>query len=61
MTASGCSVLQTQDASGRVDRLRLEPGESWDRYDNRPRHPSADSGLRGIDDMSLMLKSQKTF
>jgi hypothetical protein len=46
---------------GQTDRLMVEPGENWKRYDYRPRDPYADSMKNGPGDMSIMLKSQKTF
>jgi len=58
---SGCALLESQDGSGRVERLKLDTGESWSSYDDRPRHPSANSGRNILDDMSIMLKSEKTF
>ncbi len=58
---SGCSLLEVKDSGGRVDRIKLDTGESWDTYDDRPRLPHANSGKHGLDDMSIMLKSEKTF
>jgi hypothetical protein len=60
---AGCSgVLMEKKASdGRVDRLKLDAGESWEKYDTKPRDPFASSGKHGIDDMSIMLKSLTTF
>jgi len=58
---AGCALLESKDGSGRVDRLKLDAGERWDSYDDRPRYPGASSGKYGLDDMSIMLKSEKTF
>ena len=60
---AGCSgvLMEWKDSSGKVERLKLDGGESWDSYDNRPRLPYANSGKHGLDDMSIMLKSEKTF
>jgi hypothetical protein len=58
---SGCALLESRDDGGRVERVKLDAGESWDSYDDRPRHPYVNSGRHGLDDMSIMLKSEKTF
>jgi hypothetical protein len=60
---SGCSgiLMESKDQSGSVERIKLDGGESWDSYDNRPRHPYVNSGKHGLDDMSIMLKSEKSF
>jgi hypothetical protein len=59
--ASGCALLEFQDSGGRVERLQLDAGEDWSSYDTRPRDPNVSTGKRGLDDMSIMLKSVKTF
>jgi hypothetical protein len=61
MLVSGCALLESWDSGGRVERLKLDTGESWNSYDDRPRNPYANSGRHGLDDMSIMLKSEKTF
>jgi hypothetical protein len=60
---SGCSgvLMESKDSSGKVERLKLDSGESWDSYDDRPRHPYVTTGKHGLDDLSIMLKSEKTF
>jgi hypothetical protein len=58
---SGCALLESRDDNGKVERVRLDAGESWDSYDDRPRQPYVNSGKHGLDDMSIMLKSEKTF
>lgn len=58
---SGCSLLESRDSGGRVDRLKLDTGETWDSYDDRPRLPYTHSGKHGLDDLSIMLKTEKTF
>jgi hypothetical protein len=60
---SGCSgvLMESKDSSGKVDRLRLNSGERWNSYDNKPRQPYAGSGKHGLDDMSLMLLKEMTF
>ena len=59
----GCSgiLMESKDGSGRVDRLKLDSGESWDSYDDRPRHPYVKSGKHGLNDIGIMLKNEKTF
>jgi len=61
--ASGCSgiLLESQDQGGKVDRLKLDGTETWDSYDDRPRHPYVKSGKRGVDDIGIMLKSETSF
>jgi hypothetical protein len=61
--AAGCSgvLMEKKDSSGTVERVKIDGVESWDTYDNRPRLPYANSGKHGLDDMSIMLKSEKTF
>jgi len=60
---SGCSgvLMETKDTSGAVERVKIDGGESWDAYDNRPRLPYTNSKKHGMDDLGLMLKSEKTF
>jgi hypothetical protein len=60
---SGCSgiLMEKKGSDGQVDQLKLDAGESWAGYDTRPRDPYASSGRRGIDDMSIMLKTLTTF
>jgi hypothetical protein len=57
----GCALLETMDSGGRVERLEIDSGESWSSYDTRPRDPNVNTSKRGMDDMSIMLKSVKTF
>jgi len=58
---SGCSLLECKDSGGRVDRLKLDTAETWDSYDDRPRLPYTHSGKHGLDDMGVVLKTEKTF
>jgi hypothetical protein len=60
---SGCSgvLMESKDSSGKVDRIRLDSGESWRTYDSKPREPYISSGKHGLDDMSLMLLNEMTF
>ena len=63
MLVAGCSgvLMERKDSSGMVERVKIDGGERWDTYDDRPRLPYANSGKHGLDDMSIMLKSEKTF
>jgi len=60
---SGCSgvLFESKDNSGKVDRVKIDSPESWDSYDDRPRQPYVNSKKHGLDDMGVMLKSEKTF
>jgi len=60
---AGCSgvLMEKKASSGTVERVKIDGGESWDTYDDRPRLPYANSGKHGLDDMSIMLKSEQTF
>ena len=60
---SGCSgvLMESKDSSGKVERVKIDGGESWDTYDDRPRQPFSNSKKHGLDDLGLMLKSEKTF
>jgi len=39
----------------------VDTGPSWANYDQRPRDPYVDANKHGLGDMSIMLKSVKTF
>ena len=60
---SGCSgvLFESKDSGGKVERVKIDGGESWDTYDDRPRLRFTNSKKHGLDDMGLMLKSEKTF
>lgn len=61
--AAGCSgvISESKDSNGKVERLRLDGGENWSSYDNKPRLPYVGTGRHGFDDMSLMLLKESTF
>jgi hypothetical protein len=63
MVLSGCAgvLMESKDSSGRVDRLKLNSGERWNSYDNKPRQPYVSSGKHGLNDMSLLLMKEMTF
>jgi hypothetical protein len=57
----GCNgvLFEKKDASGCVDRLRLDGGGDWDDYDITPRYYSQKS--KDQDGYYMMLKSEKSF
>jgi hypothetical protein len=56
---SGCSgvLMEQYNNEGQMDRIRIDTLD-WKKVDNRPRSPN---DARGLDDISIMLKSEKTF
>ena len=58
---SGCSgvLFESKGGAGTSESLKLDSGEGWERYDNHPRYPY--SKRNSNDEMSIMLKSLKTF
>lgn len=56
---SGCSgvLMEKQHDDGRVDRVVIDGGESWDTYEARPRYPKS----RTKDDYSIVIKKETTF
>ena len=59
--AAGCSgvLVERKDSSGMVERVKIDGGESWESYDTPARYPY--SKRNSYDEMSIMLKSEKTF
>jgi hypothetical protein len=59
--AAGCSgvLVERKDSSGTVEQVKIDGGESWESYDTPPRYPY--SKRNSYDEMSIMLKSVKTF
>lgn len=59
--ATGCSgvLFESKQEDGKVQRLRLDGGESWDSFDDKPRNPYKDG--KKLDDMSIFLKKEATF
>jgi hypothetical protein len=39
--------------------VKIDTGESWDSYDDKPRYPFTKK--KSTDDMSIMLKKEATF
>jgi hypothetical protein len=61
LLGSGCSgvLLESKREDGKVERLRVDGGESWSSYDDKPRSPYQDG--KRLDDLSIMLKKEATF
>jgi hypothetical protein len=58
---SGCSgvLFESKGNRGTSERLKLDSGEGWESYDKHPRYPYDKKSSN--DEMSIMLKSVKTF
>jgi hypothetical protein len=58
---SGCSgvLFESKGDGGRSESLKLDAGEGWEAYDNQPRYRYDKKNSN--DEMSIMLKSVKTF
>jgi hypothetical protein len=58
---SGCSSVlkESKESGGKVERIRIDTGESWDRYDIHPRDPY--SKRNTYDEKSIMLLKEMTF
>jgi hypothetical protein len=58
---SGCSgvLFESKGVGGTSESLKIDSGESWTSYDTRPRYPY--DKKNSVDEMSIMLKSVKTF
>jgi hypothetical protein len=56
---SGCSgvLFEKQLPDGRVDRWKIEGGESWDTYEHRSVYPRT----RTKDEYSILIKKEETF
>ena len=58
---SGCSgvLFESKGNRGTTESLMLDSGEGWEGYDKHPRNPF--DKKNSSDEMSIMLKSVKTF
>jgi hypothetical protein len=58
---SGCSgvLFESKGVAGTSESLKFDSGESWEGYDKHPRNPYDKKNSN--DEMSIMLKSVKTF
>lgn len=56
---SGCSgvLMEKYNREGQMDRIKIDAVD-WRKLDAKPRSPN---DARGLDDLSIMLKSEKTF
>jgi hypothetical protein len=61
LVLAGCSgvLMESKDKDGQVDRVKIDSGESWDSYDDKPRYPFTKK--KSADEMSIMLKKEATF
>ncbi len=62
LLGAGCSgvLFESKHEDGRVERLRVDGGEGWSIYDDKPRNPYQD-GKKLQEEMSIMLKKEATF
>jgi hypothetical protein len=58
---AGCSevLLESKHEDGRLERVKVDAGESWEFFDDKPRFPYSKN--KTYDDMSIMLKREMTF
>jgi hypothetical protein len=58
---AGCSgvLLESKQEDGKLARVKIDGGESWDYYDDKPKNPF--DRRKTNDEMSIMLKSESTF
>jgi hypothetical protein len=58
---SGCSgvLFESKEGGGKSESLKLDSGEGWEGYDTNPRYRYDKKNSN--DEMSIMLKSVKTF
>jgi hypothetical protein len=58
---SGCSgvLFESKGGAGTSESLKIDSGEGWEGYDNHPRYRYDKKNSN--DEMSIMLKSVKTF
>ena len=61
LVLAGCSgvLVESKHKDGQVDRVKIDSGESWDSYDDKPRYPFTKK--KNFDEMSIMLKREATF
>jgi hypothetical protein len=61
MLLSGCSgvLFESKQGGGKSESVKLDSGEGWEGYDKTPRYRY--DKRNSNDEMSIMLKSVKTF
>jgi len=59
LSASACTgvLFEKQQVDGRVDRLKIDGGEGWGDYDDRPRLPQS----KTKDEYYIAIKKELTF
>jgi hypothetical protein len=60
---SACSgvLMEKKYTDGNEARLKLDQGEGWETYDDKPRYPVSGGKKNPMDEMSLILKREMTF
>ncbi len=64
LTVAGCSdvLVEAKRPDGGVERVRVDGGESWTSYDDKPRNPYTKAKKDDPQsDMTIMLKKESTF
>jgi hypothetical protein len=61
LAISSCSgvLMESKHEDGRVERLKIDQGEGWENYEDKPRYPSTKKNT--LDEMCIMLKKEMTF
>jgi len=61
LLGAGCSgvLLESKRPDGGLERVKIDGGESWETYEDRPRYPQSKS--KPSDELSIMLKKESTF
>lgn len=56
---AGCSgvLMESKQEDGRVDRVKIDGGESWSTYEERSRFPRT----KTKDEYSIVIKKEATF
>ncbi|MBI4795303.1 MAG: hypothetical protein HY790_05615 [Deltaproteobacteria bacterium] len=59
LLGSGCSgvLFEKKLEGGRVDRLKIDGGEGWSEYDDKPRYPQS----KTKDEYYIVIKKEATF
>lgn len=62
LVGAGCSgvLYESKSQDGREERLKIDQGEGWSSYDDKPRKPDS-RAKKDQDDTSIMLKRESTF
>jgi len=62
LVGAGCSgvLYEAKHEDGREERLKIDQGESWSTYDDKPRKPDS-RAKKDQDDTSIILKKESTF